>query len=110
MDRKNRSSSKKQWNFWIYELVFCGVITVMFLLMKIIPFFLSIGYAFTDWNGISGVVKFSGVQNFIRLLGDTQFWYSLRFTLAQCLVAVISANLFGFFLAYFLVKPLKAPS
>ena len=108
MDRKNRSSSKKQWNFWIYELVFCGVITVMFLLMKIIPFFLSIGYAFTDWNGISGVVKFNGVQNFIRLLGDTQFWYSLRFTLAQCLVAVISANLFGFFLAYFLVKPLKA--
>ena len=76
--------------------------------MKIVPFFLSIGYAFTDWNGISGVVTFNGVQNFIRLLGDTQFWYSLRFTLAQCLVAVISANLFGFFLAYFLVKPLKA--
>lgn len=72
------------------------------------PLFLSIGYAFTDWNGISGVVTFNGVQNFIRLLGDTQFWYSLRFTLAQCLVAVISANLFGFFLAYFLVKPLKA--
>jgi ABC-type sugar transport system permease subunit len=68
MDRKNRSSSKKQWNFWIYELVFCGVITVMFLLMKIIPFFLSIGYAFTDWNGVSGVVKFNGVQYFIRLL------------------------------------------
>ena len=86
----------------------CGVIVVMFLLMKIVPFFLSIGYAFTDWNGISGVVTFNGVQNFIRLLGDTQFWHSLRFTLAQCLVAVISANLFGFFLAYFLVKPLKA--
>ena len=89
-------------------MVFCGVIVAMFLLMKIVPFFLSIGYAFTDWNGISGVVTFNGVQNFIRLLGDTQFWYSLRFTLAQCLVAVISANLFGFFLAYFLVKPLKA--
>ena len=108
MDRKNRSSVKRRWNFWVYELVFCGVIVVMFLLMKIVPFFLSIGYAFTDWNGISGVVTFNGIQNFIRLLGDTQFWHSLRFTLAQCLVAVISANLFGFFLAYFLVKPLKA--
>lgn len=108
MDRKNRSSVKRRGNFWIYELVFCGVIVVMFLLMKIVPFFLSIGYAFTDWNGISGVVTFNGIQNFIRLLGDTQFWHSLRFTLAQCLVAVISANLFGFFLAYFLVKPLKA--
>ena len=108
MDRKDRSSVKRRGNFWVYELVFCGVIVVMFLLMKIVPFFLSIGYAFTDWNGISGVVTFNGVQNFIRLLGDTQFWYSLRFTLAQCLVAVISANLFGFFLAYFLVKPLKA--
>ena len=108
MDRKNRSSVKRRGNFWIYELVFCGVIVVMFLLMKIVPFFLSIGYAFTDWNGISGVVTFNGIQNFIRLVGDTQFWHSLRFTLAQCLVAVISANLFGFFLAYFLVKPLKA--
>ncbi len=108
MDRKDRRSVKRRGNFWVYELVFCGVIVAMFLLMKIVPFFLSIGYAFTDWNGISGVVTFNGVQNFIRLLGDTQFWYSLRFTLAQCLVAVISANLFGFFLAYFLVKPLKA--
>lgn len=108
MDRKDRRSVKRRGNFWVYELVFCGVIVAMFLLMKIVPFFLSIGYAFTDWNGISGVVSFNGVQNFIRLLGDTQFWYSLRFTLAQCLVAVISANLFGFFLAYFLVKPLKA--
>lgn len=108
MDRKGRRSVKRRGNFWVYELVFCGVIVAMFLLMKIVPFFLSIGYAFTDWNGISGVVTFNGVQNFIRLLGDTQFWYSLRFTLAQCLVAVISANLFGFFLAYFLVKPLKA--
>ena len=108
MDRKDRSSVKRRGNFWVYELVFCGVIVVMFLLMKIVPFFLSIGYAFTDWNGISGVVTFNGIQNFIRLLGDTQFWHSLRFTLAQCLVAVISANLFGFFLAYFLVKPLKA--
>ena len=108
MDRKDRRSVKRRGNFWVYELVFRGVIVAMFLLMKIVPFFLSIGYAFTDWNGISGVVTFNGVQNFIRLLGDTQFWYSLRFTLAQCLVAVISANLFGFFLAYFLVKPLKA--
>lgn len=108
MDRKDRRSVKRRGNFWVYELVFCGVIVAMFLLMKIVPFFLSIGYAFTDWNGISGVVTFNGVQNFIRLLGDTQFWYSLRFTLAQCLLAVISANLFGFFLAYFLVKPLKA--
>lgn len=108
MKHKKQSLSKPEWNFWGYELVFCGVLVVMFLLMKIIPFFLSIGYAFTDWNGVSGAVSPNGLENFRRLAKDSQFWYSLKFTIGQCLVAVVSTNFVGFTLAYFLVKPLKA--
>ena len=48
MEHRKRSLSRRQWSFWGYELIFCGILVMMFLLMKIIPFFLSIGYAFTD--------------------------------------------------------------
>ena len=108
MERRKSLCHKSKWNFWGYELVFCGILVLMFLLMKIIPFFLSIGYAFTDWNGVSGRVSANGLENFYKLAKDSQFWYSLKFTMGQCLVAVVSTNLIGFTLAYFLVKPLKA--
>jgi len=108
MNLKKRPFIKLEWRFWKYELIFCGILIIMFTLMKIVPFFLSIGYAFTDWNGVSGVVTFNGLENFKRIARDTQFWYSLKFTIEQCLVAVLSTNLIGFTLAYFLVKPLRA--
>lgn len=99
---------KKKLSFWGYEAVFCGVIVVMFFLMKLVPFFLSIVYAFTDWNGISNAVHFNGLENFQRMMKDTQFWYSLKFTLGQALVQVVSVNVIAFTLAYFLIKPLRA--
>ena len=108
MNHKKGSLTKRRWSFWGYELAFCGILVAMFLLMKIIPFFLSIRYAFTDWNGVSGTVTFNGLENFTKLARDKQFWYSLKFTIGQCLVAVVTTNLIGFTLAYFLVKPLKA--
>ena len=80
----------------------------MFFLMKLVPFFLSIVYAFTDWNGISNAVHFNGLENFQRMVKDTQFWYSLKFTLGQALVQVVSVNVIAFTLAYFLIKPLRA--
>lgn len=99
---------KKRLRFLGSELVFCGVIITMFILMKIIPFLMSIVYSFTDWNGVSNAVHFNGLANFQRMLKDRQFWHSLVFTLEQAAVHVLAVNLVAFTLAYFLIKPLRA--
>lgn len=101
------ASRKKMRRFWLYELIFCGVVILMFVLMKLVPFLLSIGYAFTDWNGVSGTVNVSGLANFRRMMEDRQFWYSLGLTLRLALVSVVLTNIIAFFLAYFLTKPIR---
>lgn len=98
---------KKRVRFWIYELVFCGVILVMFILMKILPFLMSIGYSFTNWNGVSDDIHFILFDNFKRLAKDTAFWNSLEFTVKFCLASIVLVNVIGFALAYLLTRRVR---
>jgi raffinose/stachyose/melibiose transport system permease protein len=94
-----RIKSKSQ--FIIYEILFVGGILTLFLFMKVIPFLMSVGYSLTDWNGVTSVVRFCGLENFKRLLSDTEFINSLVFTVKFTVISVILINVLGFTLAYF---------
>ncbi|AJS57263.1 carbohydrate ABC transporter permease [Paenibacillus sp. IHBB 10380] len=50
----------------------------LFLMFFIYPIFSSIYYSFTSWNGVSETVKFTGLSNFTKALGDERFWISAR--------------------------------
>lgn len=98
---------KQKVRFWIYEVIFCGVILVMFVLMKVLPFLMSIGYSFTDWNGVSGKVSFVLFDNFKRLAKDVAFWNSLKFTVKFCIASIFLVNVIGFALAYLLTREIR---
>lgn len=101
-------SPKKHWGKnLLVELGFLGIILLCFLTVKILPFLLSFGYAFTDWNGISSQISFTGVDNYVQMLADKDFWNSLWFTLRFCGCSILLTNVLGFFLAYCLNKPLR---
>ncbi|MNO42574.1 Inner membrane ABC transporter permease protein YcjO [compost metagenome] len=90
------------------QFFFVGPAVIFFTLVMIIPFFMGMYYSFTDWNGVSGQVSWVGFDNFTKIFTDdpdfwTSFWFTVRFTV----LGVILTNLVGFFLAYFLTKPLK---
>lgn len=86
-------------------LLFLGPAAAYFLLIKMTPFLLGIGYSLTDWNGISKEINFNGFANFQKIFTkDSQFWLSLVFTVKYSFVTVIISNLLGFGLAYFLSK------
>ena len=97
----------KKVSFWVNECIFLGVIVVMFIIVKVLPFLLSIGYGFTDWNGVTGSTHFIGLENFKTLFNDKQFWSSLLFTFKFCGMTILLINLIGFTLAYFLTKPIR---
>ncbi|GIO84742.1 ABC transporter permease [Paenibacillus faecis] len=90
------------------QLFFVGPAVLFFTLVMIIPFVMGMYYSFTDWNGVSGQVAWVGFDNFKHIFsGDPDFWKSFGFTVRFTLLGVILTNLVGFFLAYFLTKPLK---
>ena len=57
-------------------------------LLIAIPMTAAVALAFTDYSGVQSP-RFTGVENFIRLLGDASFWRSAGNSLVY---AVISAT------------------
>lgn len=101
---KHRGSSQL-----LQQLVFVGPSIVFFILIIVIPFLLGMVYSFTDWNGVSATIHWIGLDNFLHIFANdpkfqTAFWFTVRFTV----VGVVLTNIIGFFLAYFLTKPLKS--
>ncbi|AEI45214.1 carbohydrate ABC transporter permease [Paenibacillus mucilaginosus] len=93
---------------WLEQLVFVGPAFICFALIVIVPFFLGMYYSFTDWNGVSGKVTWSGLANFKQILFNDpdflkSFWFTVRFSVA----AVIISNVLAFTVALILTRPLK---
>lgn len=93
----------------VQQLVFLGPAMLVFAIVIAIPFLLGLYYSMTDWNGVSGAVKWVGLDNFAAIFGHDKdfahsFWFTFRFTA----VDVILTNALGFALAYLLAQRLKS--
>ncbi len=66
-------SGKINWNYLLIAPAL--LISVMIIL---VPGAMTIGYSFTDWNGISPNVNFIGLKNFAELFHDKIFFLSIR--------------------------------
>ncbi|NQX70486.1 sugar ABC transporter permease [Paenibacillus alba] len=99
---KGISGVMQQW-------VFVGPALVFFTLIVLIPFFMSIYYSFTEWNGVTTNVKFNGLDNFKQILFEDKdyrnaFWFTTRMTVTN----VVLTNVVGFLLALLLTQSLKS--
>ena len=95
--------SKDSRDFW----AFVGPALFAITMVVIIPFIIGIYYTFTNWNGANPEYDFVGIGNYISLLDDAQFIYSLKITIVYTFASVISINLVGFGLAYAVTRKLK---
>ncbi|MDG4657325.1 sugar ABC transporter permease [Ectobacillus antri] len=99
-----KKNLKKAVSFWL----FVGPAFLTFCVIVLIPFFYGMYYAFTDWNGVTGNVKWVGLDNFKYLLTeDKQFKTSFILTVKYTVVAVILTNVVGFALAMLVTQMLK---
>lgn len=100
--------NKKKWKEAGLFTLFVGPVLLAFILIVLIPFFTGIYYAFTDWNGVTGSVKWVGLDNFKYLFTeDKQFQQSFILTTKYTVVAIILTNLIGFGLALLVAQKLK---
>lgn len=65
----------------------------------VVPFFMGIHIAFTDWNGITKDYNYVGFRNFTVALGDRQLWEPVIITLEFALYGVIGNTLISLGLA-----------
>ena len=97
---KSKSKGK---DFCIFALpgLFC------FFAVVIVPFIYGVYLTMTDWNGVSDVKNFIGLQNFAGVIKDGQFWSSLLLTFKYVIVVVVFVNLLAFMIAYLLTRGIK---
>ena len=95
----------KMW-FWI----FVGPILFAFLAVELIPAIMGIGYSFTSWDGIASQPQYVGIQNYITVFKDAEFFRAFSFTARFAIVSIISINLVGFLLALLVTSGLKGSS
>lgn len=98
---------KKKAGFWRH-LLFLGPASAVFFIAVLIPFIISMGYAFTDWNGVANEVNFVAFQNFIDIFtGKSRFLDSFWFTLKITIVNVVLICVVGTLLAVALTSKMK---
>lgn len=89
------------------ELFFLFPALLFFTTVIIIPFVMSIIFAFTSWNGVSKSISFIGMQNFVTMLTDKGFIDAFIFTTKYALAVILLANTIGLGLAVLLTRPLR---
>ncbi|KZE67356.1 sugar ABC transporter permease [Paenibacillus polymyxa] len=103
-------AEKGVWNRLRTRLLFTGPTLFAFITVMIIPFLYGIYLTFTNWDGISTTLSLVGIQNYLAVFRDIEFWKSFGLTLKYVFYTVVLINVIAFMLAYVLTKGLKGQS
>ncbi|WFR54902.1 sugar ABC transporter permease [Anaerocolumna sp. AGMB13025] len=80
-------------------LLFVAPALVVYIIFKLFPAISGVFYSMTDWNGLNKNYHFVGLNNFLEIFQDTDFWKSMFFTLKYVVVMVFAANILALLLA-----------
>jgi raffinose/stachyose/melibiose transport system permease protein len=92
---------------FLLHVLFLGPASLFFAAVVIVPFLLSVFYSFTDWNGVSSIVHFVGLSNFIAIFsGKFSFFRAFSFTFSTAVINVVLIMVFGTLAAVILTSKL----
>ena len=107
MNRKKSFNSPALWE----HLLFLCPASIVFVIVIIIPFIISVGYSFTDWNGVSSNISFIGIKNFIDIFtGKSNFLGAFKFTFIIAICNVVCMNIAGIAIAALLTTKIPLQS
>jgi len=75
---------------------------LLYAVFMIYPFFQSIYFSFTDWNGVTAEKKWIGFANYRRMIDDALLWTSLWHTLIWVVLGTLTPMVIGLLLAMLL--------
>lgn len=89
--------------------ILLGPALLIYSVVMLIPVIWSMGYTLFEGNAIVGF-EFVGLDNFVRLIGDSEVHSALLFTLKYAVVVTIGQVLLGYLLSLLYVFALKRAS
>lgn len=105
--KKKHGLTKENWT----GLVFIAPAVILLFIFLFVPFMMTIGYSFTNYNLLKpDATKFVGLKNFIKLAQDTVFQKSIINTFVFVLMVVPLQVGLGLGLALLINKQLKGIS
>lgn len=81
--------------YWVYLIP--GALA--FLVVIVIPFGMNIYYSLTKWKGGKKAPEFIGLQNYIDLMSDSDFWTSFKNSIAMIGAMVVVPTVIGLIMA-----------
>jgi multiple sugar transport system permease protein len=100
---------ERGWKRFLVLAIFLGPSLAGVLIFAIGPIIAAFGLSFTNWDLITPA-KFVGLANFQRLLGDSEFWATLRHTIGFLLGYVPLVLLAGLAVAVLMNRSLPGRS
>ena len=91
----------------VVNVLFLAPCVFAFLMIIIIPFFFGLYYSMTDWNGVSNVVNFVGLKNFMNLFSSPEFLYSFLITIGFTVINILLVNIVSFSLSLVVTSKLR---
>ncbi|WP_424466147.1 carbohydrate ABC transporter permease [Pseudoclavibacter helvolus] len=83
-----------RWGWWLY-LIPCALLLIVVI---VVPLFWNVYLSFTEYRGIRPP-EFIGLENWVKLFGDSAFWASFRNTIAMIVAMVIVPTALGLLVA-----------
>src|SRR5699024_9117817 len=90
----------------ISHIVFVLPAILLNVIFFVYPLIQSLIISLFDWP-VTGEKTFVGIKNYMSLLGDSQFWYSLWFTFKYTLIVTPAILIVAFLLALLINKKLR---
>jgi raffinose/stachyose/melibiose transport system permease protein len=87
-------------------LVFVLPALAVYLVIIAFPIISSVGLSFTDYNIYKNTAIWTGLANYIKILKDPVFWFSMRNNFLVIFVSVFGQIPLGFGLAYLIYRKL----
>lgn len=92
-------SNRFRWRDGLFRFGFLVPAFAFFAFAMIIPFFMGIHVAFTDWNGIIPEYRFVGLDNFAKIFTNDDILIPMRNTLYYMVLSVVFSNSLALLLA-----------
>lgn len=89
-------------NLTAYLLILPALL--VFTVIVTIPMLQNIGLSLTNWDGLLSKPEYTGLQNYIHLLKDVNFYAALRVTLLFTIVVLLFQQAFAIFFAVMVEK------
>lgn len=83
---------------WV-QVLFILPALLIFSLFIVIPMISSIYYSLTNWNGLDPEITFIGLDNYRKLMDDSEVWIALKNTVVFAVLVTLAQNVLSLVLA-----------